>query len=139
MQVRDALKTADLCEHGQPPGREIQSSTMLNPASSYTITLRLEGASRVGTVYEILGAITQAGALVGEIDIVEHDGPHWVRDFTVHCEDIAHQKRVVNTVSALPGVKVLMVVDETFRLHLGGKISVQPKVRVRNKLQLSQA
>ncbi|MDQ3023482.1 MAG: NAD-dependent malic enzyme, partial [bacterium] len=112
---------------------------MLNPASSYTITLRIEGLSRVGLVYEVIGALSGAGGLMGEIDIVEQTSGCWVRDFTVHCADIVHQKRVVEAARNVDGAKVLLVVDETFRLHMGGKISVQPKFKLETKLQLSQA
>jgi malate dehydrogenase (oxaloacetate-decarboxylating) len=112
---------------------------MVNPASSYTFTLRIEGESRVGLVYEILGAVSAAGGLMGEIDIIGQETGCWVRDFTVHCEDIAQQKRVVEAVRQVAGAKVVLVVDETFRMHMGGKISIQPKFKLRNKLQLSQA
>jgi malate dehydrogenase (oxaloacetate-decarboxylating) len=112
---------------------------MLTLASSYTLTLRVEGRHRVGLVYQVLGAISTAGGLMGEIDVVEQAQDHWIRDFTVACEDIPQQKRVVNAVSKVDGARILLAVDETFKLHMGGKITVQPKFKLKTKLQLSQA
>jgi malate dehydrogenase (oxaloacetate-decarboxylating) len=112
---------------------------MVSTSSSYTITMRLEGPSQIGTIHNILGVIAAAGASIGAIDVVERDGAHWVRDFTVNCADIEHEKRITKAVKTVEGVKVIAVSDETFRMHLGGKLTVEPKFEIKTRAQLSMA
>jgi malate dehydrogenase (oxaloacetate-decarboxylating) len=112
---------------------------MVSTSSSYTITMRLEGPSRIGTIHDILGVIAAAGASIGAIDVVERDGTHWIRDFTVNCADIEHEKRITRAVRTVEGVKVIAVSDETFRMHLGGKLTVEPKFELKTRAQLSMA
>jgi len=112
---------------------------MLSTASSYTITLRVKGPRQVGAVHRILGVIAEAGGLLGAIDLVEPGTTEWVRDFVVHCNDPAHEKLVTQAVRTLDSVEILAVSDETFRMHLGGKLSVAPKFELKTSAQLSMA
>ena len=112
---------------------------MLSHQSSYTITLRIEGSHEVGLIHKILGAIAAAGGMMGAIDVAEADSANWVRDFTVHCLDPEHEKRITAAVRAMPGITLLAVSDETFRMHLGGKLRVESKLPIRTRAQLSMA
>lgn len=112
---------------------------MVSTSSSYTITMRLQGPSRIGVIHDILGVIAAAGAAIGAIDVVERDSTHWVRDFTVNCADCDHEKRITRAIRAIEGVKVIAVSDETFRMHLGGKLTVEPKFDLKTRAQLSMA
>ncbi|MCB1217025.1 NAD-dependent malic enzyme [bacterium] len=112
---------------------------MISHQSSYTITIRISGPHEIGLIHRILGAIADVGGMMGAIDVAEVDHGGWVRDFTVHCTDPAHEKRITEAVRALPGIIVLAVSDETFRMHLGGKLTVHSKMPIRNRAQLSMA
>ncbi len=112
---------------------------MVTHSSSYTITLRVEGPSQVGTVHQILGAVATAGGLMGAIDVVGHAGSRWTRDFTVHCQSPEHEKEITSAVGALDKVRVVAVADETFRMHLGGKLTVEPKFQLKTRAHLSMA
>jgi malate dehydrogenase (oxaloacetate-decarboxylating) len=112
---------------------------MISASSSYTITMRLQGTTRIGGIHDILGVIAAAGGAIGAIDVVERDSTQWVRDFTVNCSDTEHEKRITRAVRGVKGVKVIAVSDETFRMHLGGKLTVEPKFELKTRAQLSMA
>ncbi|MCB1185893.1 NAD-dependent malic enzyme [bacterium] len=112
---------------------------MITHQSSYTITIRISGPHGIGLIHRILGEIAAAGGMMGAIDVVEVDSSGWVRDFTVHCNDPEHEKRITEAVRAMPGIHVLAVSDETFRMHLGGKLTVESKLPIHNRAQLSMA
>ncbi|MCB1221601.1 NAD-dependent malic enzyme, partial [bacterium] len=112
---------------------------MITHQSSYTITMRISGPHGIGLIHRILGEIAAAGGMMGAIDVAEIDSSGWVRDFTVHCNDPEHEKRITEAVRAMPGIHVLAVSDETFRMHLGGKLTVESKLPIHNRAQLSMA
>ena len=97
---------------------------MISHVSSYTITMRIEGRRELGLVHKILGMIAAADGLIGAIDLVEPGEKRWVRDFTVHCSDPDHEKRITKVVKEIEGIKIIAVSDETFRMHLGGKLQL---------------
>jgi malate dehydrogenase (oxaloacetate-decarboxylating) len=50
-----------------------------------------------------------------------------------------HVEDITKELDSLPGVRVRKVSDRTFLMHLGGKLSVTPKVQLRNRDDLSRA
>src|SRR3990172_10246347 len=108
------------------------------PSPSYSITVRAEIENRVGMFSLIAGAISQAGGDMGAIDIVRVEKGKIVRDITVNARDEKHEKKIVNAVRSIEGVKVLRVMDQTFFVHQGGKIEIHNKVPVRNSEDLSK-
>ena len=112
---------------------------MVSASSSYTITMRVEGPSKLGIIHDILGVIAAAGGSIGAIDVVDRDSKHWIRDFTVNCLDTEHEKRITRAVRSMEGIKVNAVSDETFRMHLGGKLTVESKFDLKTRAQLSMA
>ena len=112
---------------------------MITSASSYTITIRIEGQREDGLIHNILGVIGAAGGLIGAIDLIEPGSGHWVRDFTVHCNDPQHEKRITKAVKTIEGINVIAVSDDTFRMHLGGKLQVVGKFPLKTRPELSMA
>ena len=112
---------------------------MKHQSPSYSITMRLGYADEVGQLSRIAAAIAEAEGLIGAVDIVDVRTGHITRDITVNARDVEHSHRIVEQVQAVPGVKVLRVSDRTFLLHLGGKIEVRSKVRVKTRDDLSMA
>jgi len=112
---------------------------MITSASSYTITMRIEGQREDGLIHNILGVIGAAGGLLGAIDLIEPGAGHWVRDFTVHCNDPQHEKRITKAVKTIEGIHVIAVSDDTFRMHLGGKLKVEGTFPLKTRPELSMA
>jgi malate dehydrogenase (oxaloacetate-decarboxylating) len=109
------------------------------PSVSYSITVRLEVASRGRAVSEITRVVEQAGGAVTAIDVT-HGGNERLRvDVTCAARDTAHAEAIVAALAAIDDVSVHKVSDRTFLLHIGGKIEMASKVPLRNRDDLSMA
>ncbi len=106
---------------------------------SYTLALRLEIPNSPGMLGRITTQIGEAGGNIGAVDIVEAVDDALVRDITVNVRDEAHGKKVARMVRDIEGLKLISVSDKVFLLHLGGKISVQPKMKIETREALSRA
>lgn len=108
------------------------------PSPSYSIMIRAEIDNRVGMFSLIAAAISQAGGDLGAIDIVRVEKGKIIRDITVNARDERHEKKIVNSIKNVDGVKVLRVMDRTFSVHEGGKIEIHNKVPVKDRDALSK-
>jgi malate dehydrogenase (oxaloacetate-decarboxylating) len=111
----------------------------LAPSVSYSITVRLEVASRGRAVSEITRVVEQAGGVVTALDVTAGGNERLRVDVTCAARDEAHSQGIVAALAAIDGVAVHKVSDRTFLLHLGGKIEMASKVPLRNRDDLSMA
>jgi malate dehydrogenase (oxaloacetate-decarboxylating) len=109
------------------------------PSVSYSITVRLEVASRGRAVSEITRAVEQAGGVVTALDVTAGRAGRLRVDLTCAARDTAHAEAIVTALAAVDEVDVHKVSDRTFLLHLGGKIEMRSKVPLRNRDDLSMA
>jgi len=109
------------------------------PSASYSSTLRVEFPHRAGSLGQILTAIGEAGGMVGAVDIVRIGSERSTRDITVNARNSDHARQIVEAVEAMPEVRVINVSDRTFLMHLGGKIEVRSKMKIRTRDDLSMA
>ena len=109
------------------------------PSASYSMTLRVEFPNRGGTLGAILTAVGEAGGMVGAVDIVRMQAERSVRDITVNARDSEHGRKIVEVVEAMPKTHVANISDRTFLMHLGGKIEVRSKMKLRTRDDLSMA
>jgi malate dehydrogenase (oxaloacetate-decarboxylating) len=112
---------------------------MAATASSYSITMRLHTAPDHGVVGTVATTIAEGGGVVTAIDVAESRHDRLVVDVTCSASDETHSKELVHAVEGLAGVVVHKVSDRTFLLHIGGKISVESKVPLRTRDDLSMA
>ena len=108
------------------------------PSASYSVTMRVavDNASLIGSVAT---AVSDAGGAVTALDVVEPNGSHMVVDITCNAVDDGHAELLKAAVAAVPGASVQAISDRTFLLHLGGVISVEPKVSLKTRDDLSMA
>jgi malate dehydrogenase (oxaloacetate-decarboxylating) len=107
------------------------------PSVSYSITVRLELPARPTAVSELTTAIEAAGGIVTALDVTA-SGPARMRiDVTCAARDSDHSDDLVTAMRAVDGVQIGKVSDRTFLVHLGGKLSIEPKVPIRNRDDLS--
>jgi len=109
------------------------------PSVSYSITVRLEVASRGRAVSEITRAVEQSGGVVTALDVTAGRADRLRVDVTCAARDTDHAEALVTALAAIDGVTVHKVSDRTFLLHLGGKIEMRSKVPLRNRDDLSMA
>ncbi len=107
------------------------------PSVSYSITVRLELPARPTAVSELTTCIEQAGGIVTAIDVTASGSDRVRIDVTCAARDSDHATELVDALRALDGVEIGKVSDRTFLMHLGGKLSVESKVPIRNRDDLS--
>ena len=109
-------------------------------SAGYSVTLRLyvppEDQRAVG---RITTAIGEAGGVVTALDFVESDPTRLVLDVTTNARDVEHASGITDAVRSVEGVNVHHTSDRTFLIHLGGKLEVRSRIRLRNRDQLSMA
>lgn len=102
-----------------------------------SIILRLELDHRHVHFGDVASAISNAGGDIVSIDVIRPGPEQSVRDITVQVAEAA-EDRIVEALERLEGVQIVNVSDRTFLAHLGGKISIQPKLPVKNRDDLSR-
>jgi malate dehydrogenase (oxaloacetate-decarboxylating) len=112
---------------------------MASTSPGYGITIRVEGSPELQPVSLITTKITNAGATITALDVVESHLEKVVIDVTCDTIDADHAQNIHNALSAHDGLTVRKVSDRTFLLHLGGKIEVTSKVPLKTRDDLSRA
>jgi len=109
------------------------------PSVSSSITARLHVEARPTAVSELTSAIEQTGGIVTALDVTASGHERLTVDVTCATSGEEHAAQIVEALKALPGVDVERVSDRTFLMHLGGKLSIESKVPLRNRDDLSMA
>jgi malate dehydrogenase (oxaloacetate-decarboxylating) len=112
---------------------------MASTSPGYGITIRVEGSPELQPVALVTATITQAGATITALDVVESDLEKVVVDITCDTVDKDHAQEIHDSLSSHTGLTVRKVSDRTFLLHLGGKIEISSKVPLRTRDDLSRA
>ncbi|MDT4918762.1 MAG: hypothetical protein QOH89_3462 [Pseudonocardiales bacterium] len=108
-------------------------------SASYGITVRLYAQPSPSVVGELATAVGRAGGLVTAIDVSDSRQDRITVDVSCSAVNGEHASEIVDAMRAVDGVAVHRVSDRTFLLHLGGKISVESKVPLRTRDDLSMA
>jgi len=108
-------------------------------SAQFSLTLRVRIDHRPGMLGRVATAIGQAGGTIGDIELVELDRRHTLRDLTVDAGDEDHERRIVETVRAVDGAEVVDWSDRTMGMHVGGKLEVTLKHPLRSADDLSMA
>ena len=111
----------------------------LPTSASYGITVRLYADPSPEVVGALATAVGAAGGLVTAIDVTESRHDRITIDVSCSAANGEHATEIVEALRAVAGVSVHRVSDRTFLLHLGGKISVESKVQLRTRDELSMA
>ena len=76
-------------------------------SAQFSLTLRLRIDHRPGMLGRVATAIGEAGGTIGNIELVDLDRRHTVRDITLDAADEAHERRIVEAVRAVAGAEVI--------------------------------
>ena len=108
-------------------------------SASYSITVRVYAPPDSAVVGRLATAVSEAGGLVTAVDVSESRHDRITIDVTCSAVNGEHSEQIVAALRQLDGIEVHRVSDRTFLLHLGGKISVESKVPLRTRDDLSMA
>ena len=108
------------------------------PLAGYTITIRLEYKNNVGMLGKITTSIGDSGGDITAVDLVRTSRGKITRDITLNAHNSDHGQEIAKHLRKLSGIRVVAVSDPIFLVHLGGKISLQSRVPVRNRRDLAQ-
>ncbi|VAV84252.1 NADP-dependent malic enzyme [hydrothermal vent metagenome] len=106
---------------------------------SYSFTIRLKAVNKPGMVGLVTSTIGEMGGDIGAVDIVSSEKDGVIRDYTLNSNGVKHAERIGDALGELDGVEVKHVSDRTFLMHLGGKISIENKVPLNTRADLSMA
>src|SRR6478736_196018 len=116
-----------------------ERTVMATPSPGYSITVRVEVPAAANATAALTTAVASTGGALTALDVAESRTDRLVVDVTWDTMDEAHGQLITDAIAAIPGAVVCKVSDQTFLLHLGGKIEVVPKVPLKHRDDLSRA
>ena len=99
--------------------------------------MRLEAPAKPTTVSELTSAIEASGGIVTALDVNHSDADRVRVDVTCATRNSEHAEDIVDRLKGIEGVVVGKVSDRTFLAHLGGKLTIESKLPIRNRDDLS--
>ena len=112
---------------------------MSQKSPGYSITVRLRYADVPGFLGRITSVIGESDGQIGAVDVVDTKDNWITRDITIGASSVDHGERIVASLRAVSEVDVINVSDRVFLMHLGGKLSVNSKVPIKTRDDLSMA
>ncbi len=111
----------------------------LTPNPSYSVAIRFQTPNHPGTLTLVIQAVSELGGNLGQIDLLEQTREISVREMTIDASSAEHAESIIQSVKALSNVVVLSAIDRTFKMHLGGKITVNSRVPLTHPSDLAMA
>ncbi len=112
---------------------------MPTPSAAFSLRIRARIPNQPGEFASLATAIgTVGGSLVG-IDIVGSGGPTVTRDLVVFCDSQEHAALVEEAARAVEGIDIEEVEDRTFAAHVGGKLTIDAKMPLKDRDGLAMA
>jgi malate dehydrogenase (oxaloacetate-decarboxylating) len=108
-------------------------------SASYSITVRLYARPDYTVVGRLANTVSEANGMVTAVDVSESRQDRITIDLTCSAVNGEHAEQIVAAMRAMDGVEVHRVSDRTFLLHLGGKITVESRVPLKTRDDLSMA
>ena len=104
--------------------------------ASTIVTIRVRVDDTPGALAQVLAAIAEQSAQLGDIALVGADGACKVRDIQVFFADREQQARTMSAIDSLAGVTVIRSVDEVMEIHRGGTIRTESRVPLETLMHL---
>jgi len=99
-------------------------------------TLRCKILDRPGMFARLTSAIGQAGANLGQINLIGLDTDHKIRDITVYLKDKNQLNKLLELIKALDGINILSVRDDILETHRRGSIEVISTAKLKSLTDL---
>ncbi|MDI4644781.1 NAD-dependent malic enzyme [Cohnella hashimotonis] len=99
------------------------------------LIVRLEMDTDRAVFGAIATAIGAAGGDIVAIDVIR-PGQKSIRDLTIRSD--AGQEAIASAIRSVDGVRIVNISDQTLLIHLGGKLEVTPRIKIRTRDDLSR-
>ncbi|MFC3798429.1 NAD-dependent malic enzyme [Cohnella sp. GCM10012308] len=99
------------------------------------LIVRLEMDTDRAVFGAIATAIGAAGGDIVAIDVIR-PGQKSTRDLTIRSD--AGQEAIAAAIRSVDGVRIVNISDQTLLIHLGGKLEVTPRIKIRTRDDLSR-
>jgi len=93
-------------------------------------TVRVRNEQKYGVLANLLTALSNIGADVGTIQLINETTSSVVRDITVFANNAEHMDKAIEVMRDNPGTRVIEVRDEVLALHTKGKIAIRSRFPV---------
>ncbi len=120
-------------------GNDAERTSETTISSQYAITLRVDYTREAARIAKVAATIGEQGGVIQAIDPVHIQGRRSVRDYTVECASTEHAQRIIDAIRAIEDLVLESVSDDTFLMHLGGKLEIHSKVALKTRSDLSMA
>ncbi|ACQ81771.1 Malate dehydrogenase (oxaloacetate-decarboxylating) [Beutenbergia cavernae DSM 12333] len=110
---------------------------MSAPSVSYSITIRLEITAQPAAVSTVTAVVERAGGVVTAVDVSASGIDRLQLDLTCATGGEDDAARIVEALRGVDGVTIGRVSDRVFLAHLGGKLSIESRVPIRHRDDLS--
>ena len=114
-------------------------SKNIKPGVANSITIRAKYPNTTGMLAKIINTISKNGGDMSAIDVVSIEGDFIVRDLTINTKGNDHAEKIIEKLNTLNEVNIQNVSDQTFLLHLGGKIEVNSTFDISTRDDMSKA
>jgi malate dehydrogenase (oxaloacetate-decarboxylating) len=109
------------------------------PSAQYAITASLEYPHEPGWIAKVSGVIGKTGGVIRAIDLVHIRNGTSLRDYTIECSSAEHAEEIIKSLKNTDGLTIRSVSDDTFLMHLGGKLEITSKFPLKSRADLSMA
>lgn len=99
------------------------------------LIVRLEMDTDRAVFGSIATAVGAAGGDIVAIDVIR-PGQKSIRDLTIRSD--AGEDAIAAAIRGVDGVRIVNISDQTLLLHLGGKLEVAPRIKIRTRDDLSR-
>jgi len=113
--------------------------THLSPTAQYAITARLEYPHQPGWIARIAEIIARQGGAILAIDLVAIHHGRSLRDYHIECASTDQAREIIQALGRIDGLEMHSVSDDTFLMHLGGKLEIASRVALKTRAELSMA
>ena len=117
----------------------MSASKNIKPGVANSITIRAKYPNTTGMLAKIINTISNNGGDMSAIDVVSIEGDYIVRDLTINTNGNDHAEKIIDKLNTLKEVNIQNVSDQTFLLHLGGKIEVSSAFDISTRDDMSKA
>jgi malate dehydrogenase (oxaloacetate-decarboxylating) len=107
-------------------------------SAGFSITVKLTLKNQPGGLAQAVQVIAAKEGSLGEVLLLESNFINTHRAITISCRNEEHAKEIVNALNEVPNITVEGWQDDTLSIHLGGKIEVNPRVKVDNNDDLAR-